>query len=34
MSKLPYFPFYPSDWIKDTRVLTLEARALGWTSSP
>jgi hypothetical protein len=26
MSKLPFMQFYPSDWIKDTRCLSLDAR--------
>lgn len=26
--KLPYFPFYTGDWVKDTRILSLEARAV------
>lgn len=26
--KLPYFNFFPGDWIKDTRILSLEAKAI------
>lgn len=26
--KLPYFPFYPADWVRDTRILSLETRAV------